>query len=140
MSFLGDILVEVIGGVIADAFGPKKKAVTFRESANKASYGSVSAFFGFLGILFSTIALFSAVYTPSYDALSGISVCGIAVACVIDCYFARRIGLAAPTVTERNLGLAKFGTVMATVGLWASALSIAIVVGRMALGLLRVAT
>jgi hypothetical protein len=117
VSLLGELVAQDIGEAALDALvGTRKPHAPFPEGETKASYGAASAFFGTLGLLFALpIAILAALTDPSPEMSLG-AILTMALVGLVSSVAGMRLGARAPLVTRRNLGFAKYGFSVATVG------------------------
>jgi hypothetical protein len=131
VSFLIEVVVELLGSAVLELFGGKKRAPpVFAEGQGNASLGAVSAFFGFLSLVFGILLLPAAIFTASYKDMGPVVLCIASGVTALAAFLALRAGRKAPTVTRRNLGLAKFGVIVSTLGLVASILTLVVTAWR----------
>jgi hypothetical protein len=121
VSLLGELISQVIGEAAVEAFvGSKKPRPPFPEGETNASYGAAAAFFGTLGPMFALpTAIVACLWGASPDmpmsAILTLTVVGL-----LSSVAGIRLGARAPLVTRRNLGLARYGFLVAFVGAFSS--------------------
>jgi hypothetical protein len=120
---MSSILIEIITYVLGDAVVSRIPNPQPREGMFKGSLGAVSAFFGFVAVLFAIpTALNFAGPLPLVLVLT-LVVAGVASLGIL-------AGRSAPRVTKRNLALAKFGYGASVTALVASVLALLVALAR----------
>jgi peptidoglycan/LPS O-acetylase OafA/YrhL len=120
LSFLGKVFTQLLGDAAAAA----------RRKDAEASLGAIAAFFGTLSLVFALCALSGASDRASFDYMGAVTVCTMALLCLAGSYGSLRAGRKAPLVTRRHLGLATYGRFISWVGIFVSALALALSVDR----------
>jgi len=111
VEFIMDLITSGLGGV-----GSKPRA-PFAEGETNASFGAVAAFAGMLAVIFALALLVITSYGSGLSAPDYAGLIGVSSVVALLAFGGRWAGLRAPTVTRRNLGLARFGRVVATLAL-----------------------
>ncbi len=118
-------VVEFILDVIASGLGGAgKPRAPFPEGDTNASLGALAAFAGVLAAIFALALLVITSYGSGLSATDYSSLMGASLIVAIAAFGGRWAGLRAPSVTSRNLGLARFGCVVATLALAMSVASV----------------
>jgi hypothetical protein len=114
MSFLVELVVNVIAEAAGEAAFRNRKPKYFPEGDANASLGAVAAFAGSLALIFAIPVMLFAAYSGHFTTMdrAGLLLAALVVAALG--YGGRRAGMRAPQVTSRNLILAKFGTFVAS--------------------------
>ena len=120
---MSSILIEIITYILGDAVGSRIPNHQPPEGMFNGSLGAVSAFFGFLAILFAIPTVFNTVGPFPLVLLLALVVAGIASVGIVS-------GRKAPRVTKRNLALAKFGYGASITSLGVSVLALLVALVR----------
>lgn len=123
MSPLIEFLIDVVASGLG---GARKPRAPFPEGDANASLGAVAAFAGVLATIFAFALLGITSYGAAPYATDYGSLIGASLIVAIVAYGGRWAGLRAQSVTTRNLGLARFGCVVATVALAMSVASVVV--------------
>jgi hypothetical protein len=120
MSVLGDLVGQFLGEAAVEAFSRNKNTrVPFRENGVNASLSAMTSFSGVLAFLFSLLLLlWTFVRAGRADAGAWLLPI-LTVVVLLLSWWSLRAGMRAPLVTQRRLGLARFGV-------WVSTLALAI--------------
>lgn len=122
MSFLGEVLAEILREVVVGIiFGKKKTTPQFPEGEGNASLGALSLFFGGLALIFSLIFFASGLNQNSFNDIVGNTSLTILFALIA--FFS---GRRASNVTQRNLGMARVGTYFSLLAICLSLVILAI--------------
>jgi hypothetical protein len=125
MSILGEIVSELIGEAVVETFQKNRKPrPPFPEGESNASLGAAAAFGGVLSLIFGLMAFLELLYIETYRDIGRWPLLGFAVGALVTAWFSRAGGRRAPTVTTRNLGLARFGAGVATLALAVSGVAL----------------
>ncbi len=111
VEFIMDFIISGLGGA-----GSKPRA-PFPEGETNASLGAVAAFAGVLAVIFALGLLVNTSYGSGFSVSDYAGLTGASFIVALVAYGGRRAGMRALGVTTRNLGLARFGTVVATLAL-----------------------
>jgi hypothetical protein len=123
---LGDIFIELLGGAVVDALTGKKRSLPpSPEGEVNASLGAVAAFLGGLALLMGAISLTFGLLTLRHVE-GGPLVLLLAVISGALAFGAFRVGTTALRVTQRNVGLSRFGRGAGVLVLVAAAVSLAL--------------
>jgi hypothetical protein len=134
LSFLGELIGQILGEAAVDAVLPNRKPrPPFPEGEENASLGAVSLFAGFLSLVFSMLALCGAGNRAMYVDMGAAVVLGMAVLSFLGALLAYRCGRKAPRVTRRNLWMASVGKWLSLPAMLASACAIPICLVRVLL-------
>jgi hypothetical protein len=137
VSFLGELILEIVGEGVASVFSSKKKPrAPFKEGESKASLGAVSLFFAVLALVFSGLLFLAPINQSAYEDMGGVWIFGILAVALFVGVLARRAGSRAPSVTRRNLGMAKGGVWVANLAIALSLVGIALCGLRLLRGVL----
>lgn len=114
MSFLMELVANIVAEAAGEAAFRNRKPKYFPEGDANASLGAVAAFAGSLALIFAIPVLLFATYADQFTTTdrTGLLLAALVVAALG--YGGRRAGMRAPQVTSRNLVLAKFGTLVAS--------------------------
>ena len=114
MSFLTDLVVNIVAEAAGEAAFRNRKPKYFPEGPANASLGAVAAFAGSLALIFAIPVLLFTAYADQFATTdrAGLLLAALMVAALG--YGGRRAGMRAPQVTSRNLILAKFGGFVAS--------------------------
>jgi len=132
VSFIGEVLAQLLGEAAADAL-PKDKEprAPFPEGEGNASLGAISLFFGALALLFAGLLLAATLDRSSFIDMGALTIIGITVATFFVALLAHRAGRRAPATTRRNLGMARVGTYLARPAMLLSVAAISVCVARL---------
>jgi hypothetical protein len=111
VEFILDVIVSGVGGV-----GSKPRA-PFAEGETNASLGAFAAFAGVLAAIFALALLVITSYGSGLPVRDYAGLIAASLVVTVVAFGGRRAGLRAPNVTGRNLSLARFGRVVATLAL-----------------------
>jgi hypothetical protein len=129
VEFIIDFIASGLGGV-----GSKPRE-PFPEGETNASLGAVAAFTGGLALIFALLLLLNTSIGSGFSASDYASLSAASLVVAVVAYGGRRAGARALGVITRNLGLARFGTVVAALALGMSIASCLIAVVRFILHL-----
>lgn len=111
VEFITDLIASGLGGIRS------KTRVPFPEGETNASLGAVAAFAGVLAVIFAPALLVITSYGSRFSVTDYAGLIGASSVVAVLAFGGRWAGSRAPTVTGRNLGLARFGRMVASLAL-----------------------
>jgi F0F1-type ATP synthase membrane subunit c/vacuolar-type H+-ATPase subunit K len=107
VSFLGDVIVEILGGALQGVFSSNKPAPYFPEGEANASLGAAAGLMAFVSLLISVPTFILAISSVERAGSGSLLIVGLGVGSSLLAIGTIRVGSKALRVTKRNAALSK---------------------------------